>query len=110
MDDQLDKDIKNRIREVFDNYEDPSADEGWLLLREKFPEEKKRRPIAWLWWSAAALFLLFLGFGLWEFEKSDSMAKLTTNKTHAQPKRTLTLLLPCSCKLANRNVAQFSPG
>jgi len=83
MDDQLDKDIKNRIREVFDNYEDPSADEGWLLLREKFPEEKKRRPIAWLWWSAAALFLLFLGFGLWEFEKSDSMAKLTTNKTHA---------------------------
>ncbi|HWZ04299.1 MAG TPA: hypothetical protein VNX40_11865 [Mucilaginibacter sp.] len=83
MDDQLDNDIKNRIREVFDNYEDPTADEGWLLLREKFPEEKaKRRAIAWLWWSAAALLLLFLGVGLWEFEKTGNPAKLTINNIH----------------------------
>jgi hypothetical protein len=43
MDDQLDNDLKNRIREVFDNFEDASADEGWLLLREKFPEEESKR-------------------------------------------------------------------
>ena len=62
MDDQLDNDLRNRIREVFDNFEDTHADEGWLLLREKYPEKEKRRPIAWLWWSSiAALFLLFLG-------------------------------------------------
>jgi hypothetical protein len=67
MDDQLDNDLKNRIREVFDDFEDPSADEGWLLLREKFPEEQsKRRAFAWLWWgSAAAVLLVFLGVGLW---------------------------------------------
>jgi hypothetical protein len=67
MDDQLDNDLKNRIREVFDNFEDASADEGWLLLREKFPEEEsKRRAFAWLWWgSSAAVLLIFLGIGLW---------------------------------------------
>lgn len=67
MDDQLDNDLQNRIREVFDNFEDASADEGWLMLREKFPEEQsKRRAFAWLWWgSAAAVLLVFLGIGLW---------------------------------------------
>jgi hypothetical protein len=69
MDEQLDNDLSNRIREVFDNFEDPSypsADEGWLLLRDKFPETEKKRPVAWLWWaSAAAAVLLFVGIGLW---------------------------------------------
>ncbi|BAU53417.1 outer membrane beta-barrel protein [Mucilaginibacter gotjawali] len=83
MDDQLDKDIKNRISEVFDNYEDPSADEGWLLLREKFPEQKKRRAIAWLWWSAAALLLLFLSIGLFEIEKNNSPVELTGIKKYS---------------------------
>jgi len=66
MDDQLDNDLKNRIREVFDNYEDNTADEGWLLLREKFPVEEKKRGLVWLWWaSAAAGLLLFLAIGVW---------------------------------------------
>jgi hypothetical protein len=66
MDDQLDNDLRDRIREVFDNYEDTTADEGWLLLRERFPvQEKQRRPV-YLWWaSAAAVLLLFLSIGLW---------------------------------------------
>ena len=42
MDDQLDNDLRDRIREVFDNYEDTTADEGWLLLRERFPVQEKR--------------------------------------------------------------------
>ncbi|XHR95868.1 hypothetical protein ACFJIV_03990 [Mucilaginibacter sp. UC70_90] len=66
MDDQLDNDLRDRIRDVFDNYEDTTADEGWLLLRERFPvQEKQRRPV-YLWWaSAAAVLLLFLSIGLW---------------------------------------------
>jgi len=63
MDDQLDKDLSRRIKEVFDNYDDASANEGWLKLREKFPEEKRRRGLIWLW-PAAAVLLLFLGIGL----------------------------------------------
>jgi len=66
MSEKLDKELTDRIKEVFDNYEDTSADEGWLLLRERFPEEeKKRRGLIWLWWSAAAILLIGLGIGLW---------------------------------------------
>jgi len=69
MDEQLDNDLSNRIREVFDNFDDtsfPSADEGWLLLRKNFPETEKKRPVTWLWWaSTAAALLLFLSIGLW---------------------------------------------
>lgn len=76
----MDNDLKKRIREVFDNYEDTGADEGWQLLREKFPEQKKRRPVAWLWLgSAAAVLLLLLGTGLWLRNKPVA----NTNNTHA---------------------------
>lgn len=65
MDEQFDNKLSSRIREVFDNYESPPADEAWLELRKKFPVKEERK-IAWLWWSsAAALLLVFLGVGLW---------------------------------------------
>jgi len=56
---KLNNDLKNRIREVFDNYEDTGADESWLLLREKFPLKVKNRSLVWLWYAAAAVVLLF---------------------------------------------------
>ena len=62
MDDQLDNDPKKRIKEVFDNYEDTSADEGWLKLRKKYPEKAKRIIAAWMYWAPiAACLLLFAG-------------------------------------------------
>jgi hypothetical protein len=67
-DDQLDDDLKNRIKQVFDNYEDDTAKEGWLLLREKYPEkEEENRVIFWLWRVAgvAAILLVLLSIGLW---------------------------------------------
>jgi hypothetical protein len=80
MDDKWDKDLKNRIRDVFDNYEDEHADEGWLLLREKYPEKAKRRAVAWLWrGSAAALLLLFVGIW-WMSNKPVIKPNLASNK------------------------------
>jgi hypothetical protein len=80
MDDPLDNDLKNRIREVFDNYHDEHADEGWQLLREKYPEKARRSPVLWLWWgSAAAVLLLFLGI-LWLNKKPEKENKLVGNK------------------------------
>jgi len=70
MEDQFDEDLRSHIRKVFDDYHDTSADEGWSLLRKKFPEKEKRRPIIWVWWSAAALLLLFIGIGIWRYEGS----------------------------------------
>jgi len=65
MDERWDNDLSKRIKEVFDNYEDTSADEGWQLLREKFPEKKKRRVAGWIWLSGAAALLLFFVGILW---------------------------------------------
>ncbi|MHB8207978.1 outer membrane beta-barrel protein [Mucilaginibacter sp.] len=65
-DDQLDNDLRNRIKQVFDDYHDDTAEEGWLLLRKKYPEEKKDRAI--FWWrlaGVAAFLLLFLNIFLW---------------------------------------------
>ncbi len=80
MDDQLDNDLKKRIAEVFENYEDTDADEGWLMLREKYPEKTKRRVAAWIWWApAAALLLLFLGILL--FKTNPKQQQVTVAKT-----------------------------
>jgi hypothetical protein len=74
MDEQLDNELKKRIQEVFENVDDTTADEGWLLLREKFPEEEsKRRGLIWFWrGSAAAILFIFLGIGLWYFNKNNN--------------------------------------
>lgn len=66
--------LSDRIRDVFDDYnEDISADEGWALLRQKFPEEEKRRGLAWLWYAAAAVVLLCLG--VWFIHQPGNDAK-----------------------------------
>ncbi len=78
MDDQLDDDLRNRIKEVFDNYEDTSADEGWLLLREKYPEKGKKRPVVWLWWSSAAAVLLLVIGLFWLYKKPINKEDLVT--------------------------------
>lgn len=93
MDEQLDNDLTNRIREVFDNFDDtsfPSADEGWLLLREKFPEVEKKRPVARLWWaSAAAAVLLFLSIGLWMTAKKQSADTLAIKPIKKHTEQTI---------------------
>ncbi len=78
MDDQLDNDLRDRIKEVFENIDNTSADEGWLLLRKKFPaEQSKRRGFAWLWWgSAAAVLLLVAGLGIWVNNKHIESKKI----------------------------------
>jgi len=85
MDDKFDKDLTNRIREVFENYPHPSADEGWAQLRKKFPAEKRINKIAWLWWgSAAAALLVFLGMGLWLL-KTDKPVENVANNNIVKP-------------------------
>ena len=73
MNEQFDNDLKNHIGKVFENFEDPDADAGWLLLRKQFPEKEKDRGIAWLWFgTAAAILLVLLGIGTWiNFNKDD---------------------------------------
>ena len=68
MDDQFDDNLKKHISKAFENIESPTVDEGWLMLRKKFPEKEKDRPVVWLWRAAAAVaavIILALGIGTW---------------------------------------------
>ena len=84
MSEKLDNELRDRINEVFEQYEDTApAQEGWLLLREKFPEKKKRR-VAPLWWSAAAVLLLLSIFGTWMYtqqSKHETVAVKPVNQS-----------------------------
>lgn len=73
--------LSTRIREVFDHYdeEDTAAADGWALLRQKFPEEEKRRGLAWLWYAAAAIVLLCLG--IWFIYQPADTKKLVVKNT-----------------------------
>jgi hypothetical protein len=63
MNEPVDRGLTSRIRQVFDNFEDPTADAGWQELRKKFPQRNNHRPLI-LWLSSmAAVLLLFMG--LW---------------------------------------------
>jgi len=81
MGEQFDKDLRNRIRVVFEDHEDPSASEGWLRLREKFPVEQRRRPVAWLWLGTAAAVLLLVGITFWINNEQSQPKKFTYKKT-----------------------------
>jgi hypothetical protein len=99
MDERLDNDLRNRISEVFENYEDTTADEGWLLLREKFPEERRRRVPAWLWWgSAAAILVLFLTIGLWLKNTGHHPEKLAEKVSKHSPAEKIAAKVPDTVK------------
>jgi len=76
---QLDNDLRDRIKQVFDDYQDDTAAEGWLLLREKYPEGKKNRAI--IWWrvaGVAALLLLCLNIFFWFKDDSSYKNKIAS--------------------------------
>ncbi|WP_423148107.1 hypothetical protein [Rubrolithibacter danxiaensis] len=66
MNNQFDEKLVNRIRDVFDNYEDTNADLGWMELRKKFPAKNNRRTV--LWWMSTAAAVLLLISGIWVFK------------------------------------------
>lgn len=84
--DEIYNELNNRIREVFDNYEDTTADEGWELLRQKFPEKRRKRAAAWIWYAAAAIVLLCLS--VWFIDrpqvKPTQLAKAPKNSVQPQ--------------------------
>lgn len=80
MKEREDQKIAAKFRQVFDDFEDPSSNEGWLELRRKYPEEK-RRPL-FFWVSSAAAVLIMLS-GLWLYfpEINQEINSAKNNKT-----------------------------
>ncbi len=64
----FDEELKNRIKQIFEEYDDGTADEGWNRLREKYPEKNRRD--YFFWWFAPVAALL-LGILLFWFSSSN---------------------------------------
>lgn len=62
MKEMTDRELTDKISQVFDNFEDPTAGYGWQELRKKHPGSEKK-PVL-LWWAAAAAVFVVL-CGLW---------------------------------------------
>jgi hypothetical protein len=83
MKELTDQELTNRIRQVFDEFEDPESAQGWEELRKKYPEEKKRPLFIW-WYSAAAVFLI--SFALWFATQEKTVGNQNlTQKTNPGP-------------------------
>ena len=96
MKEMTNRELTDKISQVFADFEDPAADYGWRELRKKYPENDKK--ILPLWWGTAAA-IVMLVCGLWYVnqdtdevaivvEKSKPMEQI--NKVHSdkQPENT----------------------
>lgn len=72
----FDENLKNRIKQIFEDYDDGQANEGWNLLRKKYPEKKRRDYFFW-WISAASLLLMILM--IWFFQPEAYYVKSVKN-------------------------------
>lgn len=78
----FDEALKNRIKQIFKDYDDGRANKGWNLLREKYPEKKRRDYFFW-WISAASL--LFMILMIWFFQPETYHAKSVKNVKQLKP-------------------------
>ena len=87
MNNQFDERLRSRISDVFDNYEDDFANEGWKKLRKKFPVKQQPNPIKY--WISTAAATLLLAIGLWTFlpgeqNEETTIAKITQSDTTSE--------------------------
>ncbi|MGV3704115.1 MAG: hypothetical protein ACO1NU_01950 [Arcticibacter sp.] len=84
MQDNFDKKLRERIVQVFDEYEDPSADQGWEQLRLKYPAPSRRSAIVYWLGSAAAVLLLIAGVWLL-YPENDKIQLASREKPQQAP-------------------------
>jgi len=78
---EFDKQLSDRIRNVFEGYEDASAEKGWNRLRQKYPAKKDRTVPGWWWTAIAALSFIMLAFWLfWPAADTVNNPKSTRNR------------------------------
>lgn len=78
MQDSFDKKLAERIVQVFDEYEDDSADQGWEQLRLKYSAPKRRSSMVYWLGSAAAILLLIAG--VWLFYPQSEKVQLASQE------------------------------
>jgi hypothetical protein len=83
MKEMTDRELTDKISQVFENFEDPDAAKGWQELRKKYPENNTRPLI--FWWGAAAAVILVIS-GLWFFipDTTEGTGELAISKSNKQ--------------------------
>ena len=79
-----DRELTDRISQVFDKFEDPSAEYGWQQLRKKYPENNRRPVLLWLG-AAAAVLLAVCGLLLTIPDAYQTDQNLANGKHREQP-------------------------
>jgi len=84
----MDEELVSQIKSVFEDADDGGSENGWLALREKYPEQNKKLPIWWMTGIAASILVVF-GLFLW-MNKSPKEIKHSTQtvKTKTDEKQT----------------------
>ena len=82
---QFDDKLSSRIRDVFEDFEDDSADLGWQELRKRFPGEKEKKTVVLWWWQSAAAILL-LALGTWAYFSFETDKVYLAGKSSKQAK------------------------
>lgn len=85
MEEDFDKRLSDHIKTVFDDTDNTGADAGWLLLREKYPAQDDRKPVAWFWWVAALIVISGLGTGVWFGEQQAKKNRAKQIKVVTKP-------------------------
>lgn len=75
-----DQRIADKIRDVFENFEDPASEQGWQELRKKYPESSTR-PL-FFWYSSAAAVIAVL-FWFFFFNNTPNQTTIITEKNYA---------------------------
>lgn len=77
MKNPVDNMLTSRIKQVFDEFEDPGAAAGWEQLRKKHPGSNRRPLILWL---SSAAAVLVLATGLWFVNKNETPMAMNPGK------------------------------
>lgn len=86
MYDQFDKQLAERIKEVFDTYEE-NSDEAWENFRKEYPGGRERRPLFYYWMSAAAALLLCAG--VWAYLSMETSVPPPQHQVAVRSKKAL---------------------
>jgi hypothetical protein len=74
----IDEELNARIKAAFEDLDDGEGDEGWALLRTKYPVTKRRKLPIWWISSAAAVLLIICGIAFF-FDRSPETGAITQN-------------------------------
>jgi hypothetical protein len=78
----MDEELVLQIKSVFEDVDDGGSENGWLALREKYPEANRKLPIWWMTGIAASILIAFGVFLL--LNKSPKEIKHTTQTVKTQ--------------------------